>query len=73
MNNIKYDILYNCFIIIYKIDNNLLLFINDYKINLFNALNKVNTNDASFLLNADNEDLKLYCHKIILHLIDADK
>ena len=73
MNNIKYDILFNCFIIIYKIDNNLLLFINDYKINLFNALNKVNKNDASFILNANNKDLKTYCNKIIIHLIGADK
>ena len=70
MNNIKYDILYNCFIIIYKIDNNLLLFINDYKINLFNALNKVNKKDASFILNADNKDLKTYCNKIIIYFLD---
>lgn len=70
MKKIKYNILYNCFIIIYLIDNNLLLFINDYKVNLITNLKQINYKDPTFILNLNNKDLKNLSIKLIYKIAD---
>ena len=70
MKNIKYNILYNCFIIIYLIDNNITLFINDYKVNLITNLKQYNNKDPLFILDLNNKHLKNLCIKIIYKIAD---
>ena len=61
-----YDIVFNAVIIIYLIDNNLLMFISDYKILLIKALNDFyKDNNAVFILDLNNDDLKNFCTDII--------
>ena len=61
-----YDIVFNAVIIIYLIDNNLLMFISDYKILLIKALNDFyKNNNAVFILDLNNDDLKNFCTDII--------
>ena len=61
-----YDIVFNAVIIIYLIDNNLLMFISDYKILLIKALNYFyKDNKAVFILDLNNDDLKNFCTDII--------
>ncbi len=70
MKDIKFNILYNCFIIIYLIDNNLLMFINDYKINLIKELNNYYKKQSPlFMLNMDNKELKNFCIELINKII----
>lgn len=69
MNNIKFNLLYDCYIIIYKIDNNLLLFINDYKLELIKNLKEVNKEDPTFILTLNNNDLKNFCIDLINKII----
>lgn len=66
---IKFNILYNCYIIIYKIDNNLLLFINDYKVELIKNLKEVYKEDNTFILTLNNNDLKNFCIDLINKII----
>ena len=69
MDNL-YNILYNAFLIIHLIDNNLLLFINDYKLNLIKELIKADKNTAPyFILDFNNKELKMFCIKLINKLI----
>lgn len=72
MKDIKFKILNNCFIIIYKIDNNLLLFINDYKLELIKNLTKINYKDPLFILDLNEQELKIFCTKIIKKIIGCD-
>ena len=61
-----YDIVFNAVIIIYLIDNNLLMFISDYKILLIKALNDFyNDNNAVFILDLNNDDLNKFCKNLI--------
>lgn len=70
MKETKYNILYNCFIIIHLIDNNLMLFINDYKLNLIKELNNYYKKQSPlFLLNMNNKELKEFCKNLILKMI----
>ena len=71
-----YDIVFNAVIIIYLIDNNLLMFISDYKILLIKALNDFYKNNISnnFIINDsipiifNASDLLAYkdCHNIFI-------
>ncbi len=70
--SIKFNILYDCYIIIYHIDNNLLLFINDYKVKLIKDLKEVNHKDPIFILDLNNKELKIFCTKIIKKIIGSD-
>lgn len=67
MTNINdyYLIIYYCCLIIHCIDNNLMLFINDYKIKLYQLTNNI------AILNKDltDNDLKNICYKIIIEFI----
>ena len=65
----KFNILYNAFIIIYLIENDLLLFINDYKIALIKELIKTNKENPIFILTFNENDLKQFCIKLINKLI----
>ena len=69
--SIKFNILYNCFIIIYLLDNDLLLFINDYKVQLIKDLKKVNYLDPTFILDLNNKELNIFCTKIINKIIGS--
>ena len=70
--SIKFNILYDCYIIIYHIDNNLLLFINDYKVELIKNLKEVINNDPTFILNLNNNELKIFCIKTIKKIIGSN-
>lgn len=67
MNNIKdyYYIIYYAVLIIHCINNNSFIFINDYKIKLYQYTNNIN------ILNKDltNKQLKTICNKIIIEFI----
>ena len=72
MKDIKFNILYNCYIIIYHIDNNLLMFINDYKVQLIKNLKEVNHKDPTFILTLNNKELKIFCTKTINKIIGCE-
>lgn len=70
MKDIKFNILNNCFIIIYHIDNNLLLFINDYKIALIKELKEFYKDQSPlFILDLNNKELKNFCIELINKII----
>ena len=69
----KFNILYNCCVIIYYIDNNLLLFINDYKVQLIKELKEFYKSESPlFILDLNNKELKNFCIKLINKIIGSD-